>query len=143
MQQGRKAFVRQDVLRAPAGEEGAHHHLAFDADIPQAGAEGDDQADADQGERDPEIDDAAELAAVFEGAFPEGIDAFERVAPDGDDEDAAPMASEMAMGRSRKVRRMAMARGEFMFTEVARILSIAFHAGHFNVILTRCQALLT
>ncbi|MCY3781796.1 MAG: hypothetical protein OXG78_15890, partial [Chloroflexi bacterium] len=41
------------------------------------------------GERDPEIEDAAELAAVFEGAFPEGVDDFERVAPYGDDEDGA------------------------------------------------------
>ena len=86
LQQGREALGQQDVLRAPAGEERAHHHLALDADIPQAGAKGDDQADADQRERDPEIDDAAELAAVFEGAFPEGVDDFERVAPHGDDE---------------------------------------------------------
>ena len=85
-EQGREALRQQQELRAPTGEDRAHHHLAFDADIPQAGAEGDDQTDADQGERDPEVEDAAQLAAVFEGAFPEGVDDIEGVAADSDDQ---------------------------------------------------------
>ena len=86
VEQGRGALVQQDILGAPTGEERAHHHLALDADIPQARAKGDDQADADQGERYPEVDDAADFARVFECAFPEGVYDFQRVAPDGDDD---------------------------------------------------------
>ncbi len=69
-----------DELCAPTGEDRTHDHLAFDPDVPQTGGEGHNQPGACQGQRYPEVEDAAELARVGKCAVPGFLEDFDRVA---------------------------------------------------------------
>ena len=85
------------------------------------------------------------LRRVFEGAFPEGVDHFERVAPDGDDERRADSQGD---GDGQEQEGDSDGERAWILDSFTLIScqqpSFAFSRSfYFKVIFTRCQALFT